>query len=44
MMSAGGNLRFPPTGPPSAAWLFVASEHGQSPHSRQRAAQLEVQQ
>ena len=31
----GGNLRFPPIGPPSDTLQLVAGEHGQSPHSRQ---------
>jgi hypothetical protein len=36
----GGNLRFPPTSPPSDTWHLVVGEHGRSPHSRRLAAQF----
>ncbi len=35
--SAGGNLRFPPTSPPSDTWPRVAGERRQSRHSRRLA-------
>ena len=38
--NAWGNLRFPPTNPPSDTWQLVASAHGQSPHARLFAAHL----